>query len=408
MNEKSKRTTEMLLQQYRDALLDDILPWWQRHSIDEEHGAYFSFLDRQGERTSGHKFTWAIARQAWIFSYLCNTIEQREEWLDVARRGVTFLDQNAIRGDNSVFFRFDRLGKPLATIQDATSRCLVVMALVEYAKASGEAQFAERAIQLFESVAPMLGCATDTPLLGYPLAGYEFHIHADDMIRLSTVWTLHNASCQDQTQQDRWKNELAESCRSIIARHWHPELDAQLENVAYDGTPLLDIPEGRMIHPGHAMESAWMIMESGRMLGNQEFIDAAVAITNSSMRRGWDEQNGGLRYLMSIDNRAMTFPPNSDVRLWWVHAEAIYATLLAWLLTGNEESAAWHAKVHEYTFTHFPDKEHGEWFGWLNPDGTPIVTDKANGWKGCFHIPRTLARAVAELTMDLDRKRIGR
>lgn len=170
-----------------------------------------------------------------------------------------------------------------------------------------------------------------------------------------------------------------------------------MENVAYDGTPLLDIPEGRIIHPGHAMESASTIMEAGRLLGSQEFIDAAVSITNSSMRRGWDEQDGGLRYLVSIDSNAMIFPVNNDTRLWWVHAEAIYATLLARRLTGDKEAADWHAKVHDYTFENFPDQDYGEWFGWLRPDGTPIATDKANGWKGCFHVPRTLARAVVEL-----------
>ena len=36
--------------------------------------------------------------------------------------------------------------------------------------------------------------------------------------------------------------------------------------------------------------------------------------------------------------------------------------------------------------------EHGEWFGHLNDDGSPGWTAKANGWKGCFHLPRVLLR----------------
>ena len=389
MTQQTNQTTDQLLTQYKSALLEDIIPWWQRHSVDEECGTYFSFLDRQGEPTSGHKFTWAIARQAWMFSRLCNTFERRDDWIELARDGVVFLDQNAIQDDGKTWFRFDREGKPLADIQDVTTRCLIVMALAEYSKASGEDWYADNAIELYESVFALLGQPTDTPVLGYPLHGYGFHIHSDDMIRLSAAWVLN-----ESRPQDRWENNLEESCRSIIARHWHPELDAQLENVAYDGTPVLDIPEGRMIHPGHAMESAWMMMESGRLLGEQEFVDAAVQIVNSSMRRAWDEENGGIRYLTSLDGDAITSPPNSDVRLWWVHAEALGATLVAKLLTGDEEASRWHEKVHEYTFAHFPDAEHGEWFGWLGSDGKPIAMDKANGWKGCFHIPRALARAV--------------
>ena len=57
-----------------------------------------------------------------------------------------------------------------------------------------------------------------------------------------------------------------------------------------------------------------------------------------------------------------------------------------------DDMAQWYQKVHDYTFRHFPDPEHGEWFGYLNRDGSPVWTAKANGWKGCFHLPRVLLR----------------
>ena len=33
---------------YRDALLDDVIPFWERHSVDWEQGGYYSCLDREG------------------------------------------------------------------------------------------------------------------------------------------------------------------------------------------------------------------------------------------------------------------------------------------------------------------------------------------------------------------------
>jgi len=67
---------------------------------------------------------------------------------------------------------------------------------------------------------------------------------------------------------------------------------------------------------------------------------------------------------------------------------AIYATLLAYHLTGREKYAAWHKRLHDYTYARFPDKKHGEWFGYLHRDGSISSTAKGNMWKGAFHVPR--------------------
>jgi len=79
-----------------------------------------------------------------------------------------------------------------------------------------------------------------------------------------------------------------------------------------------------------------------------------------------------------------------DMKLWWPHTEALYATLLAYHLTGDNRWADWHEKIHEYTFSHFPDSEYGEWFGYLHRDGTVSHRLKGNLWKGPYHISRAM------------------
>ncbi|MNY73913.1 hypothetical protein D3C86_2128100 [compost metagenome] len=44
--------------------------------------------------------------------------------------------------------------------------------------------------------------------------------------------------------------------------------------------------------------------------------------------------------------------------------------------------------VHDYSYQHFHDKEHGEWFGYLHKDGSLAQTAKGNLFKGPFHLPR--------------------
>jgi N-acylglucosamine 2-epimerase len=168
-------------------------------------------------------------------------------------------------------------------------------------------------------------------------------------------------------------------------------LHALLENVAIDGSPLLDLPEGRMIHPGHAIESAWMLMEIARKRADQRLIQTAVDVVLASLEHGWDREYGGLRYITNLD-WTPTHELGANLKLWWPHCETLYALLLGWSLTGRHELWHWYEQVHAYTFKHFPDPEFGEWYGYLDRDGKPVWTAKANGWKGFFHLPRVLFR----------------
>jgi len=76
------------------------------------------------------------------------------------------------------------------------------------------------------------------------------------------------------------------------------------------------------------------------------------------------------------------------MKFWWPHNEAIIATLLAYLLTGNSRYALWHDQVHRWSYEHFADPEFGEWFGYLHRDGTPSNHMKGSLWKSFFHFPR--------------------
>ena len=42
----------------------------------------------------------------------------------------------------------------------------------------------------------------------------------------------------------------------------------------------------------------------------------------------------------------------------------------------------------DWAYRHFPDPEHGEWYGYLHRDGRISVRLKGNLWKGPFHLPR--------------------
>jgi N-acylglucosamine 2-epimerase len=85
------------------------------------------------------------------------------------------------------------------------------------------------------------------------------------------------------------------------------------------------------------------------------------------------------------------FPPQQlewDQKLWWVHVETLITMIKGYQLTGSKECLEWFGRVHEYTWTHFKDNEHPEWFGYLNRRGEVLLDLKGGKWKGCFHVPR--------------------
>lgn len=377
--------TEELRKQYYSALFDDITPWWSKYSIDRDYGGYFTRIERDGKPYAYDKDMWMTGREIWMFSHLYNKYKREDQWYAYAKHGIEFMIKYAFREDGKMYFRLNRQGKQLSSALSLYTEVFASIAVAEFSHIDNNEELKKRAIEMYNRLIPRLGQPADTPLLGYPI-DTEFHLHAHDMCRMTVAW-VYNDLWSDQ----RFADDITLSYESILKKHWKPDRKVLLENVAMDGSPLLDLPEGRMFHPGHAIESAWMMMEVALNRNEQELMTTAIEILLASLEHGWDEEYGGIRYITNID-----WTPchnlEADLKLWWPHGEALYALLLAWAQTGREDLGQWYEKVHDYTFNNFPDQEYGEWFGYLNRDGSRVWSAKANGWKGFFHLPRVLFR----------------
>jgi hypothetical protein len=164
----------------------------------------------------------------------------------------------------------------------------------------------------------------------------------------------------------------------------HPDDTPQSHNGLH-----VDCFEGRVINPGHGIEGTWFLMDAALRTGDRELIGTAVDTLVSTLRFGWDEEYGGIFAFRDAEGK----PPQQlewDQKFWWVHMEALVALAMGYRLTRREECLEWLTRVHEYTWTHFPDPEYGEWFGYLDRRGEVLTPLKGGKWKGCFHIPRGL------------------
>lgn len=379
MSISSTRIDE-LIPIYRDGLLQDTIPFWTRHSIDRDFGGFLTFLDRDGSVFGTDKPVWLQGRIVWMYSRLYNTVEQRPEWLETARFGLDFLLKHCIDDDGRLFFLVTRDGKPLRKRRYLFAETFAIMGLAEYAKASGEDWARQKAADIFDTLIRYY----TTPGLLEPkeIPGTRpSKSHAMPMILLATVQILRQVDSRliyDQT--------VERSIYEVFEHFCKPELAAVLEVVGPNGE-MIDSPEGRTILPGHAIETAWFIMEEGRYRNDRELSLKALPILEWSLQRGWDEEFGGLLYYTDLKGLPCT-QYEWDMKLWWPHTEALYATLLAYHLTGDDKWADWFEKIHDYTFSHFPDPEYGDWFGYLHRDGTVSHRMKGNLWKGPYHLSR--------------------
>ena len=146
----------------------------------------------------------------------------------------------------------------------------------------------------------------------------------------------------------------------------------------------LDTPEGRFINPGHSMETAWFIMQEAIHRNDKELFEKMMDVTVWSLQRGWDKEMGGIFYFLDCDNK----PVRSlewDMKLFWVHCEAMIALVYSYMYTKNEEYLKGFETILDYCIKHYADPGHPEWYGHLHRDGTPISPIKGSDWKGPFH-----------------------
>ena len=371
---------EALIPLYRDGLLKDTIPFWTRHAPDRECGGFLTYLDRDGSVLSTDKPVWVLGRIVWLFSRLYNQVEARAEWLELAKHGVDFMLGHAFDRDGRMFYSLTREGRPLRKRRYLFTETFGVIALAEYALASGDEEARQQAVDLYRLILMYWRTSGLLPAKVYPQTRSS-KAHGMPMIMLATTQVLRQLG-----DDDLYRDVIDRALHEVLHHFLKPELKALLETVGPDGERLSG-PEGRCINPGHAIETAWFIMEEGRHRGDHDLIERAAQVLEWSLEWGWDPEFGGILYFVDVEGKPPE-PYEHDMKLWWPHTEALYALLLAHHLTGEARFEGWYDRVHEWTFGHFPDPEYGEWIGYLHRDGTVSSPVKGNMWKGPFHLPR--------------------
>lgn len=371
-------------EKYRKDLVENIMPFWLKNGLDRVNGGVYTCLDRDGSLIDTTKSVWFQGRFAFVCSFAYNTVEKNPDWLAAAKSTLDFIEAHCFDSDGRMYFEVMADGTPLRKRRYVFSESFAAIAMSEYAKASGDKAYAEKALKLFKDIRRFIA----TP--GYMPAKYldtlQAKGHSIVMILINTASRIREVISDPEL--DKQIDESLLSLKDFMK----PEFKALLEMVGPDGE-FIDTCNGRVINPGHCIETAWFLLEEAKHRSwEPEITKMALQILDWSWEWGWDKQYGGIINFRDCRN----LPPqdySQDMKFWWPQTEAIIATLYAYEATGDDKYLIMHKQISDWTYAHFPDEEFGEWYGYLHRDGTVAQPAKGNIFKGPFHIPRMLVKS---------------
>ena len=384
MTEEQRQYIQACRDRYVGDLRGDIMPFWLKYGLDRENGGVYTCLDRDGTLMDTTKSVWFQGRFGFVAAYAYNNVGKNPQWLEASLSCIRFIEEHCFDEDGHMFFTVTADGREVQKRRYVFSECFAIMAMAEYSLASGDRSYAAKALELFERTRRMLS----TPGFLPPKTTQKGYSHSITMMLINVAAVLRKVVDAPSLHE-----QMASSLDIIETKLLKPEFRTVLESVDEDGE-LVDTIAGRVINPGHCIETAWFLMDSAPLFSDPEHVrKLGLQIFDWDFEWGWDKEFGGVINFKDCRN----FPPqdySQDMKFWWPQCETIIASLYAYKLTGDDRYLSIHKAVNDWAFDRFADREFGEWYGYLHRDGSVAQPAKGNIFKGPFHVPRMMVKAA--------------
>ncbi len=401
---RNKRDDD-LLTFYRQQATSDLLPFWWK-AVDTRNGGIFTCFDNAGAAlVSRNKYTWSQGRFVWLWSRAARMISagmlpgDAALYLREAERTVEFLTRHVFLPNGNCCYVLSETGEKIEGDRSDTSiyaDCFVLLGFSEYALVTHDSHVLERAFEIYDRIRARLasGAFLTAP---YPIpAGYRSHSIAMMLLRVTQI-LADAAQALDHRRREVMAHETVQCASEII------DVFCRSDGAVWELIPIeerLNVTVlARHATPGHIFESMWFVMRTALRQGRKDWIERAGLAIAWAFEAGWDNEWDGLfRYVdreggqprgVSGDEPYERLMMDTwDTKIWWPHAEALYATLLAYKVIGDVSFESMHSRVHEYAFRTFPnpDRAVGEWTQIRDRQGVPLDKCVALPVKDPYHI----------------------
>jgi mannobiose 2-epimerase len=381
-------------------LFQHILPFWCGPALDREEGGWLAWLsnDLQPDR-SQPKGLIVNSRILWAFSAVAQKRPDPAYRLMADRAYQVLTDRFWDTEHGGGFWRLAGSGRVLDDSKKTYGQAFYVYAMAEYFRAFGEPAARERAVQLFELIERH---AHDPQGLGY------WEVRRRDWSEAADT----RLSDKDMNEKKSMNNHLhVLEAYTNLYRVWNnPRVAERLrELIDLFATKILD-PSTHHFHHffdehwqvrsdtytfGHDIEGSWLLCEAAEVLGDtalrQQVEDVALRMAEAVITEGL-HPDGGLCY---EGKAGQIIDAGKEC---WPQAEAVIGFLNAFQLSGDLKFLTAARGVWAYIEDHLVDRQHGEWFWRINPDGLPDPSlPKASEWKGPYHGSRACLETLHRL-----------
>jgi mannose/cellobiose epimerase-like protein (N-acyl-D-glucosamine 2-epimerase family) len=380
---------------FRSALVDEILPFWER-SVDVEQGGFITEIDIDGNRRpAGQKHIVMQTRMIYSFS-LGYRLTSRPQYLEYATQGVEFF-RHHFRDDQfgGWFSSTTRGGEPVDRQKWPYGQAFAAYALADYFRASGDRTALDQAAETYQ----LLRCyAWDHERGGISWQLQQDWSSADPAKHLDAMLHTMEAatSLLAATGDNRYLADLNEIIDTILHRAYDSQVGCVRGLFTPDWEPLTS-RSGDLVDYGHIAETAWFISVVAAYTGNRVHLEASRSILSYVMRKAWDPVYGGIFSRGECDGEV-----TDDTKEWWMQGDMLGALSMAYRLTGDVLYLDWLGRQAAFIYDHQRDPRDGEWYYKVAPDGTILDGRKGFNGKAAYHVVQALYHADRNLAMLRD------
>ena len=415
-----KIDVQILRQEMRDVLENNILRFWLDKMQDTENGGFYGRIDgSEVLHPEAEKGAILNARILWSFS-AAYRILGNPEYLEAATRAKDYIIDHFLDKEyGGVYWSVDYLGNPLDTKKQFYAIGFAIYGMSEYARSTGDREALECALQLFDSIEEH---AFDSKYNGYIEACTREWGEIADM-RLSELDAnypksqnthLHIIEPYANLYRCLKEFQASTSCDYVpvigsvlpieiaVPQETFLRVEGALRNIIDIFTDRILNPEthhldlffemdwtrgaGHLESYGHDIECSWLMHEAALVLGDADILAKVEPIVREVAKAS----EKGLRPDGSMIHEANLDTGHVDDDLhWWVQAENVVGWYNLYQHFGDEQALERAFQGWNYIKTQIIDWDNGEWHWSRHPDGSlNTVDDKAGFWKCPYHNSR--------------------
>jgi len=377
MSEENKIASQLKLEIVQD-LTENILPFWANYSPDPSGGFYGTLNFDGTPRENAAKGGILNARLVWTFSSAYRMLED-EQYLTLANRAQRyFLDHFLDPVYGGSFYTVTANGEPLDMQKDTYQNAFAVYGLSEHYRATGDMESLDAAVAIYRKLIehaydPVNGGFIESFTRQWQMMDVESPKTMNTNLHILEAFTNLYRVWNDDGLQLHLKEMIHVMSHKVLDQTtWHEQLFFTMD---WQSQKNID-------SYGHDIEFSWLLVEAAEVLGDEEILkDAqriAVHLVAVQLEEGIDE-NGAMMYEKEDGHL------NANLE-WWPQAETVVGCLNAWQISGDRKFLDAASRNWEWIKTYMIDREYGEWYRSVKPDGTPQKNRaKADHWRCPYH-----------------------